>query len=166
MSIAISSAVLADADAIAALLEQCWAATYSSFLSTRALQEVAQQWHHPDILRRQIINPRVVFLLARTDSGILVGAGNAKLVSEGAAIDVQRLYVHSAYQRQGIGSRLLRTMLATFPEAQMVELEVAELNELGRAFWTKSGFRESGRSRMEVGDAALELVKMSKVVAA
>jgi ribosomal protein S18 acetylase RimI-like enzyme len=166
MSITLSPAVLTDADAIAALLKECWAATYSSFLSTRTLEDLAQQWHHPDILRRQITNPKVAFLLARTDSGILVGAGNAKLVADGVAVDVQRLYVHPAYQRQGIGSHLLRTILAAFPKAQTIDLEVAELNGLGRAFWMKCGFRESGRSQIGVGDAVLDLVKMSKRVAA
>jgi ribosomal protein S18 acetylase RimI-like enzyme len=115
---------------------------------------------------RQITNPKVAFLLARTYSGILVGAGNAKLVADGAAIDFQRLYVHSAYQRQGIGSHLMRTILAALPKAHTVELEVAELNGVGRAFWMKRGFRESGRSQIEVGDAVLDLVKMSKGVAA
>jgi ribosomal protein S18 acetylase RimI-like enzyme len=166
MAINIASAALADADAIAALLKECWAATYSSFLSPRTLQDVARQWHHPDILRRQIMDPDVAFLLARTESGILVGAGNARPVAGVDAMDIQRLYVHPSYQRQGIGSQLLRSLIAVFPEAQSLELEVAELNHMGRAFWTQHGFHESGRGQVQVGGAVLELLKMTKGVAA
>ncbi|MGH7613989.1 MAG: GNAT family N-acetyltransferase [Gemmatimonadales bacterium] len=155
-----------DAGAIATLLRACWAATYDSFLSEDTLAMIALEWHHPDVLRRQIANPKVVFLLARTESGTLVGAATAKQVADGTILSIQRLYVHPSYQRQGIGSQLLRDVLAAFPHAQRLELEVAEANLQGRAFWTKHGFHESGRTQASVGEITLHMVAMEREVAA
>lgn len=166
MTTAISTATVADADAIAILLRDCWHATYSSFLSAETLAAIAQEWHHPDILRRQIANPKVAFLLARAESGVLVGVATVKTVLEGTVLLILRLYVHPSHQRQGIGSDLLRHAVAAFPSAERLELEVAEANPQGRAFWIKHGFQVTGRSRARVGETTLDLVAMERRVAA
>ena len=166
MVTAISAAAPVDAESIATLLRTCWGATYSSYLSADALATIDHEWHHPDVLRRQIANPRVAFLVARTDSGVLVGVATVKLGQEESILSILRLYVHPSYQRQGIGTELLQSALAAFPTAQRLELEVAEANPSGRAFWTKHGFHESRRTQARIGDTILELVAMEKRVAA
>jgi len=45
---------------------------------------------------------------------------------DGATISVLRLYVLPEYQDQGIGTQLLNRALAAFPNAQRIELQVAE----------------------------------------
>src|SRR5262249_7929496 len=133
--------------------------------SGQTLATIASEWHHPDILRRQIADPSTVFLLAGTGSGLLIGVATVKLAAEGAALSILRLYVHPSYQRRGIGSHLLRHAQDRFPTVQRVELEVAEANLTGRAFWTKHGFRESGRTQVRVGESTLSLVAMENSVA-
>ena len=164
MAVTISAASPADAAAIATLLRICWSGTYGSFLSEATLATIAREWHHPDILTRQIANPKVAFLLARAESGTLVGAATVKLAANGIVLSLQRLYVHPSFQHQGIGSRLLRDALAAFPHARRIQLEVAEANPQGRGFWTTNGFQESGRTQARIGDVTMELVTMEKAV--
>ncbi len=166
MATTITKAIPADADSIAALLRTCWAAAYGSFLSEDALAAIALEWHHPDVLRQQIANPWIAFVLARAESGALVGVATAKETRDNSVLSVLRLYVLPSYQGQGIGSQLLREVLAAFPTVRRVELEVAEANVQGRTFWTKRGFRLCRRMEARVGDTTLALVAMERTVAA
>lgn len=61
MAITLHTAAPSDADDIASLLGDSWRVTYGSFLTPDALSTVAQEWHHPDLLRRQMSNRRVGF---------------------------------------------------------------------------------------------------------
>ncbi len=166
MTITLHAATPSDADDIASLLGASWAATYGSFLTPDELSVIGREWHHPDRLRRQMSNPRVGFLLARTDTGSLVGVATVKRSDDGATVSVLRLYVLPDYQGQGIGSRLLKRALAAFPNAQRIELHVAEGNPSGLSFWTKRGFRACGHDEARLGDITLALISMERTVAA
>jgi ribosomal protein S18 acetylase RimI-like enzyme len=162
----LSNATIADADDVASLLRASWAATYGSFLTADELNTVAREWHHPDLLRRQISDSDFTFLVARTEPGVLVGVATVKGSRDGASISVLRLYVLPEYQGRGIGSQLLDVALAAFPKAQRVELQVAEGNPSGLSFWTKQGFRACGHDEVRLGDATLALISMERTVAA
>ncbi len=166
MEITLHTATPSEADEIASLLGASWAATYGSFLTPDELSAVAREWHHPDRLRRQMSSPLVGFLLARADTGALVGVATVKLSHDGATVSVLRLYVLPNYQGQGIGSRLLNRALAAFPSAQRIELHVAEGNPSGLSFWTKRGFRACGHDEARIGDITLALISMERIVAA
>jgi len=164
MAITLQTATPSDAGDIASLLSAAWAATYGSFLTPDALSAVAREWHHPEGLRRQISNPGVGFLLARTDTGALVGVATVKQSDDARTVSVLRLYVLRDYQGQGIGSQLLNRALAAFPDAQRIELQVAEGNPSGLSFWTKRGFRACGHDEARIGDITLALISMERTV--
>jgi len=166
MAITIHTATPSDVDDIASLLGASWAATYGSFLTPDELSVIGREWHHPDRLRRQMSNPRVGFLLARTDTGALVGVATVKRSDDGATVSVLRLYVLAEYQGQGIGSQLLNRALAAVPNAERIELHVAEGNPSGLSFWTKRGFRACGHDEAQIGDITLALISMQRTVAA
>src|SRR5437867_13184487 len=166
MSITLHTATPSDADDISSLLNASWAATYGSFLTPGELSAVARAWHHPDRLRRQMSNPRVGFLLARTDNGALGGVATVKQSDDAGTVSVLRLYVLPDYQGQGIGSQLLNRALAAFPDARRIELQVAEGNPSGLSFWTKRGFRACGHDEARIGDITLALMSMERTVAA
>jgi ribosomal protein S18 acetylase RimI-like enzyme len=165
MAITVHTATPSDAEEIASLLGESWAATYGSFLTPDDLNAVAQEWHYPDRLRRQMSNPRVGFSLARTDTGALVGVATVKRSDDGATVSVLRLYVLPDYQGQGIGSQLLDRSLAAFPNADQIELQVAAGNPAGLSFWTKR-FRAYGHDEARIGDVTLALISMKRTVAA
>ena len=166
MAITFSTATPSDADAIAGLLATSWTATYGSYLTPDDLSAVAQEWHHPDRLRRQMSDPRFEFLVARTDTGVLVGVATVARSDDGTTIAVLRLYVLPDYQGRGIGSQLLDRSLAAFPNARRIELQVAEGNPAGISFWTDRGFRACGRDEARVGDLTLALISMERTVSA
>lgn len=164
MAITLHTALPSDAGEIASLLRASWAATYGSFLTPDALRTIAGEWHHPDRLRDQMSDPRVGFLLARTDIGALVGVATVRQSDDGATISVLRLYVLPDYQGQGIGSQLLDRALAAFPNAQRIELQVAEGNPSGLSFWMKRGFRVCGPDEARIGDTTLALISMERTL--
>lgn len=166
MAISLHAATPADAGDIAGLLRASWAATYGSLLTPDELSSVAQQWHHPDRLRDEVSNPRVRFLLARTDTDALVGVATVRLSDDGATLSVLRLYVLPNYQGQGIGSQLLNQALAAFPDAQRIELQVAEGNPSGLSFWMRRGFRACGQDQVRIGNTTLVLISMERTAAA
>jgi ribosomal protein S18 acetylase RimI-like enzyme len=166
MAIVISRASPADADAIAALLHTCWADTYGSFLSADALNTIATEWHSPDVLRRQIGDPRTLFLVARPDPLTIVGIATAKRSRDETVLTVLRLYVLPNHQRRGVGTELLNKVLAASPRTRRVELEVAEGNPTGLSFWIKQGFRPCGRTQAKAGSTAIPLIAMEREVAA
>ena len=164
MAITLHAATPADAADIASLLGTSWAAAYGSILTPDALSTVAQEWHHPDRLRHQMSDPRVSFLLARSDPAGLVGVATVQQSDDGATVSVLRLYVLPGHQGRGIGSRLLDRALAAFPSAQHTQLQVAAANPSGLSFWTKRGFRACGRDEVRIGDVTLALVSMERIV--
>ena len=166
MAIFISRANPTDAEAIAALLHTCWADTYGSFLSADTLDTIAAEWHSPDLLRRQIADPRTLFFVARPDQYAIAGIATAKRSRDEAVLTILRLYVLPNHQRRGIGTELLNNVLAASPRARRVELEVAEGNPLGLSFWIKQGFRPSGRTQAKAGSTAIPLIAMEREVAA
>lgn len=166
MPITLQTATSSDADDIASLLSAAWAATYGSFLTHDQLSAIAREWHHPDRLRRQISDPRVGFLLARTDTGALVGVATVMQSDDAGTVSVLRLYVLADHQGQGIGSHLLNHALAAFPDAQRIELQVAEGNPSGLSYWTKRGFRACGHDEARIGDLTLALIAMERTVSA
>jgi ribosomal protein S18 acetylase RimI-like enzyme len=166
MTITLQTATPSDAADIASLLSAVWAATYGSFLTPDELSAIARELHHPDGLRRQMSDPGVGFLLARTDTGALVGVATVKQADDAKTVSVLRLYVLREYQGQGVGSRLLDRALAPFPNAQRIELHVAEGNPAGLSFWTKRGFRACGHDEPRIGDVELALIAMERTVVA
>ena len=67
----------------------------------------------------------------------------------GAEWELENIVVAPAWQRQGVGARLLEELLrrARGSGSESVHLEVRESNREARAFYEKYGFQESGRRR-------------------
>jgi GNAT superfamily N-acetyltransferase len=166
MAITFDTATAADAADIASLLRTSWAATYGSFLGPDVLNAVAQEWHHPDGLRRQMSDPRIAFHLARSDTGALAGVATVRQSEDGATVSVLRLYVRGEQQGRGIGSQLLERSLGAFPDARRIELQVAEGNATGVSFWLKRGFRVCGHDEVRIGGGTLALVSMERSIPA
>jgi len=151
-----------DAVDIAGLLRASWAAAYGSLLTADELGTIARELHAPDVLRRQMSNPRVVFHVARTNGEELAGIATLRGSEDGTTVSVLRLYVLPGLQGRGIGSQLLDQALADFPGAQRIELQVARGNPSGLSFWIKRGFHASGEEEARIGGVALRLIVMER----
>ena len=127
-----------DIEAVRHVLVATWHATYDGALGIAKVDEVTSSWHSAEALARQAEARDAVFLLAE-DSGRVFGCGFARHVGEGR-LDLGQLYVLPGAQGRGIGTRLLARLIAAFPQATSVRLEVEPRNTQAIAFYERAGF--------------------------
>jgi ribosomal-protein-alanine N-acetyltransferase len=123
----IHSMEASDLDGVAALEEL----SFTSPWSKQALQEAWQ-------------NPNYIFAVAKTEKGQVVGyAGMLCVLDEG---DILNVAVSPAFQRQGIGSRLMETLVAYAQERSIraMTLEVRAGNQGAILLYEKMGFQKAG----------------------
>ena len=159
--ITVQPAGIEEAPEIKQVLSETWIDTYGPFLPADVIQKVTALWHSPETLAAEIENPRVYFGLAKDERNAILGLVTAGRQSE-EIVNVARLYVRPAYQRQGIGGKLLNACIAAFPGVQRLHLEVEAQNEKGSSFYRKQGFREMLRKEEAIEDITLMVIEMEK----
>lgn len=145
------------------LLRETWLDTYSSIYSQDAINMVTSEWHSVEFLLQQIEDPKGSFVVAK-DGEKLIGMCNATIEHETHFVNIQRLHVLPGYQRQGIGSNLMKEVIKKFPKAEKIELEVEKQNHRAYSFYKKHGFRKSGEKVFEVNGVSLPCIVMEKIV--
>jgi ribosomal protein S18 acetylase RimI-like enzyme len=75
---------------------------------------------------------------------------------------LQRLYVLPQHQKEGIGTALLDSVLARYPAARTIRLEVEQQNEKGVSYWRRQHFVAVGSSTQQVGADFLSVVTMER----
>ncbi len=115
--ITVQPAGIEEAPEIKQVLSETWIDTYGPFLPADVIQKVTALWHSPETLAAEIENPRVYFGVAKDERNAILGLVTAGRQSE-EIVNVARLYVRPAYQRQGIGAKLLNACIAAFPGVQ------------------------------------------------
>ena len=92
--------------------------------------------HQPQMLEKALSHSLVIYLAL--DGDVVVGL--VRLVGDGfSSVFVQDLIVLPTYQRQGIGSRLMKEALADFKDAYQVQL-VTDQTEKNLGFYRSLGF--------------------------
>lgn len=161
--ITIHKAKVEDVFKIKKLLHETWTATYSDIYSSEAIEMVTSEWHSPELLTKQIQNPDMFFGVAK-NGNMIVGMCNAMLTHEGKVVNIQRLHVSPHYQRQGIGSMLIKEAIKAFPSASKVDLEVEKQNHRAFSFYQKHGFKEVGAKVFEIKHVRIPCIVMEKVI--
>ena len=152
-----------DVPEVKQLLSETWIDTYGSFLSLETIQKVTSTWHDPKLLAEQAQNPDIFFALAKNE-GRKVGLITISKIDKDTLM-MNRLYVHTNFQRQGIGSKLVEQALKVFPNAKKMRLEVEEENRKGLAFYLKQGFKEVERKQEKVEGETMNVIVMEKDLA-
>lgn len=92
--------------------------------------------HQPEMLEQALSHSLVIYVALDGDAVV----GLIRLVGDGfSSVFVQDLIVLSSYQRQGIGSSLMKQALGNFKEAYQVQL-VTEQTEKNVGFNRSMGF--------------------------
>ena len=92
--------------------------------------------HQPEMLEQALSHSLVIYLALDGDAVV----GLIRLVGDGfSSVFVQDLIVLPSYQRQGIGSSLMKQALEDFKEAYQVQL-VTEQTEKNVGFYRSMGF--------------------------
>ena len=142
-----------DALPIAALAVQVFLDTYATDGVRPDLAREAFREYSPDAFDARLAHPHRRFVLAEKGAGL---AGFAEVVTLPVAApagavtgaELVRLYVQPAFQRAGLGVRLLRAAEAVARDAGMTALWLTawEGNERARAFYSRHGYADVGET--------------------
>ena len=142
MTLHIRPATLTGIPALREMLVATWHATYDATLGAEKVDEIAAYWHSNDKLTAEFAEADANLadhaLLVADDAGALVGTASAHLTSCGR-LDLARLYIAPHRQGAGLGTALFRAVLARFPAARTLRLEVEPRNAKAIHFYTQLG---------------------------
>lgn len=130
----------ADVDAVSALAKTVWQATYPALIPKAQIDAMLADRYAPQRIREQLDDPRQAWWVAKQDHA-LTGFAHAILDESGCKLD--KLYVHPAQQRHGIGATLEKTVedWARRQQARRLWLQVNRGNTPAIAAYEKYGFR-------------------------
>lgn len=150
-SVEVSRLAAADVDAVSALARAVWQATYPPLISQAQIDAMLTDRYAPARIREQLNDPHHAWWAARQRHA-LCGFCHALLDASGCKLD--KLYVHPAQQRRGIGAALLREVEA-WARARLVRrvcLQVNRGNTQAIAAYEKYGFRIVESRVFDIGD--------------
>ena len=156
----IERATVEEGDLIKQVLSETWIATYANHLSRSTIEQVTTHWHDPRLLRSQIEKLGDYFAVAK-DDGTIIGLITVIVLSS-EELYLPRLYVRPAYQRKGVGSRLLNAAIASYPDATVIRLEVEQQNATGHAFWRSQKFVDIGTNIEQIGTDTIAVITMER----
>jgi len=158
----IISAKETDVDEIRQLLCKVWTDTFHGILSEHIVTEIPLTAYDSQLLKSQLQNPSIQFLIAKSTNDKIVGVINAN--QDEGVLYINRLYVDPDFQSQGIGIRLIDEMTDKFPSAKKTVLEVVEKNTRSIKFYLKNGFSIIGKNKSQIGDNALDVLVLKKEI--
>jgi ribosomal protein S18 acetylase RimI-like enzyme len=148
-----------DLGAVRRLLVETWHDTFDPLLGRERVTEITDRWHAVDVLARQLEGHDSSFLVAERGSEVI---GHALAhVRHPPILVLARLYVRPAFQRQGIGGRLLAALTLRHPQATRIRLTVEVDNAKGVSFYKRNGFAVTA----EVVEDGLRGFRMERALA-
>ncbi|TSE05023.1 GNAT family N-acetyltransferase [Mesorhizobium intechi] len=139
-----------DLAAIRALLVETWHSTYGAIYGAGRATEIAGERHSIASLKTGLTKPNSEFLVA-DDGKRIGGVAFAESLDGGDLVILKQLYVLPTLQGKGIGGMLLDEIIASFPEARAIRLEVEARNIRAIAFYQANGFVRSGGAGEHAG---------------
>jgi len=130
----------ADVDAVSALARIVWQATYPALISQVQIDAMLADRYAPQRIRDQLDDPRHAWWVTKQDHAL---TGFAHALLEAPACKLDKLYVHPAHQRHGIGAAMVRTVegWARRQQARSLWLQVNRGNAQAIRAYEKYGFR-------------------------
>src|SRR5689334_7542887 len=110
--ICIDRARVEDVPAIKSVLATTWRDTYSSFLPEECISTATSKWHSPKLLEAEIGRASTYAGVARDSAAGVVGMVTAH--SHDELLVIARLYILPAFQRRGIGEKLIEESCRAF----------------------------------------------------
>jgi ribosomal protein S18 acetylase RimI-like enzyme len=139
----VRSASQRDLAQVRALLVETWHATYDAIYGAARVTSITDDWHSITSLSARLTRQNSEFLVA-DDGKELGGMAFAVADGDGKVLTLGQLYVRPQHQGKGIGGMLLDEILASFPDAESVRLEVEEANTRAVTFYQAHGFSHAG----------------------
>jgi GNAT superfamily N-acetyltransferase len=129
-----------DIDAVNALAHVVWQATYSPLISQTQIDFMLADRYAPDRLREQLDDPQHAWWVAQQNQ---TWVGFAHAVRDETGCKLDKLYVHPAHQRRGIGAALVCAVedWARRQQIRRLWLQVNRGNTQAIRAYEKYGFR-------------------------
>jgi ribosomal protein S18 acetylase RimI-like enzyme len=165
MECAIRPAMPADAPGVASVARLTWNATYAQSIASHNRQHFLDQAYSPGAMQEAINNERGWFYVATQVKRVIGFAQFLRRFDRQG--ELVRIYVHPAYQRQGIGRAFLATGLLAMASASITQcyVSVEVSNRAARAFYERFGFREHREYGRFLGDQIIRLLEYSVRIA-
>lgn len=135
----IRAATETDLESVRGLLVETWHDTYDRLIGADEVAAITDRWHCVPVLAAQLAAAGASFLVAEAARPGIVGHAFAEAAAP-ALLHLRRLYVLPAWQRQGIGARLMAEILARHADTRMLRLSVEADNARAMAFYRRQGF--------------------------
>jgi GNAT superfamily N-acetyltransferase len=142
--------VAADVDALCALAREVWQATYPALIPQAQIDAMLADRYAAARIRAQLDERHHAWRLARHGDAI---AGFAHACLDGTVCKLDKLYVHPAAQRHGIGAALLADIeaWARAHGATRLRLQVNRGNAQAIRAYLKYGFRVAESRVFDIG---------------
>lgn len=150
-----------DVEAVCQLLVETWQTTYKDIYSPEQIADINARWHGTETLQNQLNDPDQYFLVAES-KGKIIGHLLARYRPD-KTIFLRRLYVSPDAQKSGIGKQLYQQVVAAFPQAKSVKLEVEAQNTQALRFYQGQGFVNVGRTSQCGGDSNIPALIMERL---
>lgn len=129
-----------DIETLQQLAESIWRICYRDMISPAQIEYMLNQRYRPDVLRAQLSKGDQILVARLGDQW--VGFAHAYVHDEGVC-KLDKLYVCTQHQQQGIGSRLVEAVEAFARQqgCELLMLRVYKDNRPAMAAYRKYGFR-------------------------
>ena len=158
MSIQIKTCTLTDLTALQAISKETFTATFGQQNTPANLATYLKTAYATSQLTQELKNPesRFFFILKDQDiAGYLkLNTGTAQTEDMGPhALEIERIYLRSAFQRQGLGSKLFQVALDAAQKYHKTQLwlGVWEHNLKAQKFYHRLGFHQIGQHTFTLG---------------
>ncbi len=112
----------------------------------QSLEDIIEEFSHK-ILLKFVINDEII--------------GSVRAYQEDDTCCIEKLIVHPKYQDQGIGTHLLKTIEAHFPDAKRFELFTGEKSEKNLYLYQNNGYEIYKKEKISESVNILYLEKVS-----
>lgn len=152
-------AVAQDAVGIGNVAQRTWNDTYVGIILPENQERLLGRWYTPAALEEAIGQSESWFYVAVVQ-GEVIGFAQF-IVRENGRGELTRIYVLPEWQRQGVGSGLLREGLAALSThgAEEVFVHVEKGNARGIGFYERRGFHQVREFSVELPEQNLELLE-------
>lgn len=116
--------------------ELSWHDTYDGIIPVEVRTKFLSEAYNEDVLLMRL--ERSPFYVAKVENQV-IGFANFSNKKENGNVDLAAIYLHPAYQKQGLGSALLAYGCDQLKPNQ-VFVEVESDNVKGKSFYEKKGF--------------------------
>ena len=155
-----SRATIKDALALSLLADFSFRATFiKDFKNRQDLDDYCQKTFAYSKIRSSLLQPENYFLLVQVEEEIV---GYAKLKLGERPVQLQKIYLHPAFLRRGIGQALLEESkkIARTTGSDKLWLAVEEQNQKAIAFYERTGWATTDEFDFKIGSQTFYFFRM------